>query len=201
VFSGHILYNTKYFITIFDLLFLLVLAGSAAVLAVSLVQMFRGDGDRAKRLLRGYAIFAVSYLGTAVVVWKLSPVRVLSLGDNQCSDDWCIAVDQAERISDFYDVTLRLSSRALRVQQRENGLTTYLTDDYGTRYNSEPDPSESPLSVLLDPGQSVLAKRRFRTRAGARNVALVVAHEGWFPVGWVIIGGDPFDKKTVVRLP
>jgi len=28
----------------------------------------------------------------------------------------------------------------------------------------------------------------------------VVAHEGGFPIGWFIIGGQPFSRRTVVRL-
>jgi hypothetical protein len=171
---------------------------------MTVVSALRGQRDRAKKLLRVYLIFAGVYLGVASLVWLVTPVRVLKIGESQCSDDWCIAVERAQRVpadgGDVYDVTLRMSSRAQGVARRENNLTLYLTEEHGARIPPDPEELGAPLNVLLKPGQRAIAKRRFRVPNSARDLSLVVAHAGRLP-GWLIIGGDPFDGRTEIRLP
>ena len=46
-----------------------------------------------------------------------------------------------------------------------------------------------------------MASRSFLVPAEAKDVGLVVAHEGGFPIGWFIIGyGTWFRKPAVVQL-
>jgi hypothetical protein len=62
-----------------------------------------------------------------------------------------------------------------------------------------PDPAATPLDVLLEPGEAV----EFTVPDDARDVGLVVAHEGSFCFpGCFIIGddGNPLHKPTVVPL-
>jgi len=191
--------------SIFDLLFVVVLlAFSATVIAVAIAGI-RGQAARAFRMLRNLGICAVVYLAIAIIVSRVLPLRVLNIGDAQCSDDWCIAVESVKRPPAdggriYYDVTLRMSSTARRVSQRERGLRVYLIDGRGRRFDPAPEISQPPLDVLLEPGQSITETHTFKIPADAHGLKLVVAHEGGIPMHWFIIGRSPFDKSTVVRL-
>lgn len=99
-----------------------------------------------------------------------------------------------------YVVTLRLSSRAARVSQRENNVVVYLTDNRGSRYDPTLRDSDVPFNVRLAPLESVRATRVFDLPADAHDVGLVITHEGGFPGGWFTIGEEAwFRKPTVVR--
>src|ERR1700687_6150778 len=106
--------------SIFDLLFLVaLLVCSATVIAVAIAGI-RGQAGRAFRMLRNLGISTVVYLATAIIVSRVLPLRVLNIGDAQCSDDWCIAVESVKRPPAdggwiYYDVILRISSTARRV--------------------------------------------------------------------------------------
>jgi hypothetical protein len=53
---------------------------------------------------------------------------------------------------------------------------------------------------MLQPGESVVAKRRFAVPPDAREVGLIYTHEGGFPIGWLIISeGGWFQQRPVVR--
>ncbi|HEY6390760.1 MAG TPA: hypothetical protein VIX89_05760 [Bryobacteraceae bacterium] len=188
-----------------SILFIAVLLAAVLTVIAAAIAGIRGRGARAFRMLRALGICAGLYLATAIVVHFLLPLRVLSIGDAQCSDDWCIAVESVKRpppagAEIYYDVILRISSSARRVTQREKGLSTYLIDGRGRRFDPAPEMSHVPLDVLLEPEQTVTAIRTFRIPADAHQLNLVVAHEGGIPMHWFIIGRSPFDKSTVVRL-
>jgi hypothetical protein len=130
---------------------------------------------------------------------------VLEVGDRRCFDDWCIAVENASRQEAqggvTYLVTLRLSSSARRVTQRENNVVVYVADRLGRRYDPAPDPSAVAMNVQLGPQESVTATRSFRVPAEARELGMVIDHEGGFPIGWFILGDETwFHKPTIVRL-
>lgn len=194
--------------TIFDLLFIVVVLGSVATLVVVVASALRGRLRQAIKLLAMYGVCLAFYLGTIVVVSLASPQRVLALGQNRCFDDWCIAVDDIARSESppraRYTVTLRVSSRARRVAQRENGVVVYMIDEKGRRFESAADPSATPLNVMLQPGQSIITPRTFDVSGASGQLILVVEHEGWrrFP-GMFIIGDDSslFHKPTIVRIP
>jgi hypothetical protein len=138
------------------------------------------------------------------VVALATPQRVYAVGEDRCFDDWCIAVETADRSPApegiLYTVALRLSSHAGRVSQREKGVRVYLTDDRGRRFEPIPDPAQTPIDVLLAPGQAVQAKRTFLVPPDAHDVGFALSHNG---PGWLIIGddGNPLHKHAVVRLP
>jgi hypothetical protein len=190
---------------VWDLLFIVIFFATLATLFVAGFSAIRGRGAHARRLLCGYAICACVYLGIVAVVSLFGARRVLNVGDPQCFDDWCITVEHVSRkpahAAISYVVTLQISSRARRVSQRENGVVVYLTDDRGRRYDPAPDTSDVPLNVLLEPQKSVAATRAFEVPADAREIGLIVGHEGGFPIGWFIIGYETwFRKPTLVRL-
>ena len=193
--------------TIFDLLFAALVLTGLGVLIVAAVAALRGRRARALVLVRRVGIVAALYFGVLAVVSAATPQRYVRVGDDQCSDDWCIAVQSVRRDSlateAQYDVTLRLSSRARRVSQREQAVSVYLRDVTGRRYAPFADAGAIPFDTLLTPGQAVLVGRRFAVPRQASIVGLVVAREGWgrFP-GCCIIGdeGSLFHRRTIVRV-
>jgi hypothetical protein len=190
--------------TIFDLVFILVFLTSAVTLIRILYLGLRRRQDKAWRLTKYLGLSLGIYLGLVLIVSLAMPQRTLKVGDQECYDDWCMAVEQVERRNAppgvAYAVTLRLSSRARRVAQRENGVAFYLVDADGQRYDPAPDQSAPPLNVLLQPQQSVTTPRVFIVPVDAQVRGLAVAHEGGFQIGWFIIGSGPFRKPTLVRL-
>ncbi len=153
-----------------------------------------------------YAICLATYFAVIILVSLLAPRRVLRPGDARCFDDWCIAVNRVDRtISGAhirYNVALTLSSRARRISQREKNVVVYLSDTNGHRYDPLPGRSLTPFDVLLQPAETVAATRVFQVPADARDIGIVIAHEGGFPIGWFIIGYETwFRKPTIVRLP
>jgi len=189
-------------LSIFDLLFLAAALASIATLGAASLFLVSGRWKRALAILRGWAVCAAVYLAAAgISQWRM-PVLALQLHDPQCSDDWCLSVEGAGRDRaqpEIVRVALRISSRAQRVPQRERGLVVYLTDAAGRRYDPLPNPADVPLDRQLAPGESADLTRAFRIPAEARQLQLVAAHEGGFPIAWLIIGREPFER-TVVRL-
>jgi hypothetical protein len=196
-------------VTIFDLLFLVVLAGTLAAVVALLVSVVLGRFSRAAWILAGYAVFAVVYIGAVTAVSLTTPPRTRAIGEDRCFDDWCIAVASAEAAKgptgDTYTLGLRLSSQAGRVSQRENGVLVYLVDDAGHRFfASAPDTSATLFNVQLRPHESVLTTRTYIVSESTGGISAALAHEGSlrFGPGKFIIGddGSMFHEPTLVRL-
>lgn len=191
--------------SIFDLLFLLlVLATAISLIAVGWF-LLRRQWSRAGRVLLRLLACAVVYFVAVVLTSLVLPRKVMAQGTPRCFDDWCIGVAGFNRVprgdSIEYRVDFRLSSRALRVTQRENNLAVYLTDDQGRRYDPVNTNSEVPFSVRLEPQEAVVVSRDFVVPAGSKDVGVVITHEGGFPIGWLIIGYETwFRKPTLVRM-
>lgn len=190
--------------TIYDLLFIILFLTSVVTLAVAALAALRGRRPRAMTILRRYAIGAAIYFGIVIIVSLAAPRQLLRLGEPLCFDDWCITVENVERVVSpsevNYIASLHLASRARRVAQRENGLVVYLSDTFGHRYDSVSDSTAIPLNVLLQPLESVTTRRIFKVPTGATVSGLVITHESKFPIEWFIIGGGPFRKAPMVRI-
>jgi hypothetical protein len=191
--------------SIFDLLFIVLILATIVTLVVAAVMAFRGRGRRALVILLRLGVCAAVYLGIVILVSLVSPRRVLNVGDDQCWDDWCVAVSNMQRTkadaSVRYVVTLRISSRSGRRAQRGRGSYVYLMDDDGRCYDPVPDRTAIPFDVLLQPLEAVNVTRVFELPADAHHPVLVMSHGGGFP-GNIIIGDSEslFHKRTVVRL-
>lgn len=191
--------------TLFDLLFIAVFFGIIVTLVLAGIAVLRRRRARAIAIVRGLGIFVVLYVGVVILVSLVSPRRVLHVGDDQCWDDWCLAVTNVHRQpaedAQTYEVTLRICSRAGRRAQRALDARVYLMDDRGRRYDPEPDPTAVPLDTLLQPHEAVSVTRVFRVPADARDPVLVATHGEGFP-GLFIIGDDAslLHKRTVVEL-
>lgn len=190
-------------VTWFDLLFIVLLLGAAAVLVSALVAALRGNHATASRRLRSCALAAAGYMALVAVVSLVTPRAALTVGEPQCSDDWCIAVQGTTPRGDrAIAVTFRLSSRARRVTQRERFVVVYLRDSMGRRYDPDPAPDQSPFDVALGPGASVNTERVFRVPPGARGLGVIVTREGDVPFPrCCIIGTGIFHKDPIVVLP
>ncbi len=193
--------------TVFDLLFIALVLATIGMLIMSAIAAVRGHRARARVTLRRLGLVLGLYFGTLLLVSALAPQRVLGVGDDQCSDDWCIALQTVHRDTTAagvrYDVTFRLSSRARRVAQRERFVVAYLRDARGRRQAPMAEPGAVAFDTLLQPGESVAAVRRFLVAADTPVVGLVVAREGAgrFP-RCCIIGdeGSLFHPRAIVRL-
>jgi len=194
-------------VTLFDLLFIVLFLAALATLVVAAGMALVGRFAKAGRVAGRLGIAVAVYLVVVAAAGLLTPRRYLAIGDDQCSDDWCIAVDGVSKAETptavRYDVTFRVRSRARRAMQREPNVVVYLTDAAGRRLDPEPeDAAQPPFDVELSPGQSVRTARTFLAPAGWRDVGLVVARSGFpFPV-CCIVGedGSLLHKRTVVRL-
>ena len=89
------------------------------------------------------------------------------------------------------------SSRARRISQRENNLRVYMTDGRDARYDPI-DAAPAPFNVLLGPQESVTVRRTFQVPADAKDIGLVITHQGGFPIGWFIIGYDTWFRKPAL---
>lgn len=189
--------------TIFDLLFIASFLATVVVLALVLVAAIRGRWSMLRKLLIGWGVLAVVYFGALVAISLATPQRLMSVGENRCWDDWCIAVTKVQRATTTEGVlmtmTLRMSSSAKRVTQRENGLSVYLIDDRGRRYEPVPAVSAQPFDVPLGPGESAETERVFQVPTDSHGIGLAFAHAG---PGKIIIGDDGsfLHKPTTVRI-
>ncbi len=194
--------------TFSDLFFVSLVLASIGMLLAAGFSLVRRRFRRALRLLGGLALGLTVYLGLIVAVSLLSAPREVAFGENRCFDDWCIAVEDVSRTSSAagvtYTATLRLSNRAQRVSQRENGIVVFLQDAGGRRFSATADPTATPFNVLLAPGQSLTTRRVFVASGPSAPLAIAIEHEGdaRFP-GVFIIGDDSSiaHPPTIVRLP
>jgi hypothetical protein len=191
--------------TIFDLLFLACFLASVTALGTAAYAAIRGRMPRAFSILRVWLVCAALYVGVSVAVAYAAPQRVIAVGTPWCFDDWCLTVEKVKRADTNYSVDLLISSDAKRVMQRAKGAWIYLRDENDTHYDPTPDPAGVPLDILLQPGESVAARRSFKVPGHIRELGLVTGHGGP-PCGvmsLVIIGnaGCLFHKQTMIRLP
>ena len=186
--------------TIFEPLFILCFLATVATLVVAAVSAIRGRRARAFASLKKLGVCAAVYLAVLLIVGAASKRKIYRIGDMQCFDDWCITVTGAGRTTPHtIDVALRLSSRAKRRPMGEKGTVAYLVDGEGRRYDPVPDSLTIPFDTTLQPGESVIAARRFEVSADARDLGFVYTHvgAGFSPV---IGENELFHGPPLVRL-
>ena len=191
--------------TLFDLVFLAVVLTTSITLVASGLLLLRGRRAAAAKRAGHLALGLAAYMGVVTVVSALTQPREIALGEDQCSDDWCVAVVSAvaspSGSATHLDVGFRLSSRALRVSQRERFVVAYVLDSEGRRYDAEVAPADVPFDTLLGPGGSVRASRSFLLPRDAHDLSVVVAREGDFAFPrCCIIGQGPFHEYPIVHV-
>ncbi|SPE40268.1 exported hypothetical protein [Candidatus Sulfopaludibacter sp. SbA3] len=191
--------------TIFDLLFIVLFLTAIGTLIAAIVSAFSGRRARALAILRMLVLCAASYIGIVYLATAFSRQTVLHVGDPQCSDDWCLAVDGVKRTPKnavmLYDISLRIFSRARRVAQRENvAKDVYLLDAQHKRYDPVLTGAEIPLNTLLQPGESVTTTRTFQLPANASDIGLMVDRSSILPVCVIIGECGAFHMGAIVRI-
>jgi len=190
--------------TVFDLLFVILFLATVVTLLIAAARAATGRAPAAGRILKRLGVSAVAYLAIVYAVALLSPGQRLALGENTCSDDWCIAVTDARPVAtdpSTLDVTFRVSSRARRVSQRERFVLVYLRDDHGRRIDGDAGPADVPFDVRLEPSETVMTHRRFVLPAGSLPGAVVLTRGGFpFPGGLIIGEATSLIHPTSVRL-
>jgi hypothetical protein len=188
-------------LTLFDLLLIFSVLATAATLLILLYQAIRRHWAAAGPILAWLGAYWGVYMAVLVTVSLIAPQRVIPARDDRCFDDWCMSVDHVEVSGGVhYAVTLRISSRALRVSQRELDARVQLLDGQGRTYDPRPADDQPPLSTLLPPGGSFETTRVFDLPACARDVVLIrVSGPG---PGWFVIGdsGSLLHRRTVMQL-
>lgn len=189
--------------TLFDLLFIVLFLTAVCVLVSCLVSVLRGRAAQAGRRLRTLGVAVLFYMAIVVGVSLLAPRRVVAVSEDQCSDDWCIAVLGATRTGDSaVAVGFRIASRARRVTQRERFVVVYLRDSDGRRYDPDPAPGQPPFDVELGPGAVVGTQRVFHVPPHAAGLGIVFTRAGDIPFPrCCIIGTGLFHKDPVVLIP
>lgn len=191
--------------TIFEPLFILLFLSAVASLLLAGVAALSGQRSRALRILRRLVTSAGAYFTIVLLVALFSVPPVHRVGEPICFDDWCLTVADAKQTpagaAQSWHVSLRISSRAKRIEQRENYAAVFLTDARGGTYRPDPATATVPLDSRVGPGESVDATRTFTLPPDATDVRLVFTHEGGFPIGALIIGENQlFHRTTVVQL-
>lgn len=165
--------------TLFDLIFLGNFLASLVTLGRVCYLLVRGRREAARRTVLGLTVSIGAYTLVLVIVSLSSRQKVLAIGEPQCFDDWCIAVEAVTRQQSigntqangvFYVITARVSSRAKRRRQRETDVYAYLTDSRGRRFDVSPTGqsalrqaglSGEPLTAFVDPGGAFESRLAF----------------------------------------
>jgi len=190
--------------SVFEPLFLLLLAIAIGTALTAAMAAMRREFPRAGRITRRLAIGIALYLAIAIAVSAVTPRRTYRVGDARCFDDWCITVSDAGRApfpaDTVYDVAIRFSNRARRMPMGEKGTVVYLEDESGRRFDPIGRPGDIPIDTVIPPGGTVATGRRFIVPRDVRIAGLVYTHEGGFPIGWLIISeGGWFARPPIVR--
>ena len=165
--------------TIFEPLFILCFLTTVVTLIVAAVSALRGNRARAVASLRKLGICAAIYAAALLTVGAASQRKVYRVGEMQCFDDWCITVNGVARTAPrTVEVALQLSSRAKQRPMGEKGTVAYLVDGQGRRYDPIPGSATVPFDTKLQPGESVIATRRFDVPGDAQDLGFVYAHVG-----------------------
>jgi len=196
-------------VSLFDLIFLLVILLSVITLATGIAFAFRGKIRQAAKIFAGYCVFALVYLAIGAAVSYLRPQRIIAIGEPWCFDEWCLTVNKVGRVPEstnaIVKVDLILSSQSRGRPQRAQGAWIYLIDPQGHRFAPQPDPAATPLDTLLQPGESIPTSRSFVVPPDARELGLITGHGGPYcgPMSILIISssGCLFHKPDMVRLP
>jgi hypothetical protein len=126
--------------TIFDLVLLLAVLGCVLVLVALFYFLLRRQWRRARHVSLTLGSFLVLYAVVLLSVSLLSPQHRLAMHQARCFDDWCLSVERVVQQpsvgasptivtarSEFYLVTVHVSSQAKAVTQRATDAQVYLS--------------------------------------------------------------------------
>lgn len=189
---------------------LFVLAGwtvvGAAGITISLVKR-----ERSKALRNFMWIVAVWAIYMAVLIgssWT-QPQKIVALGEDQCFDDMCFAVTEAQDMPGFsvqdgsrlVRVTVRISNHAGEKTQQDKHVRAYLVDSKGRQWVESSAVSGVRLTAKLTAGGSATSQPVFKVPHDATGLGLVFTQGRGWPGALVIGDSDSLrHRRTIVWL-
>jgi hypothetical protein len=157
--------------TVFDLLLILLVLGTAFAFVVGVAAHFFRRWSFAGWLLAGVIVVWIVYLGAGAVVAVRAPQHIMRLGEDRCFDEMCFAVTGWNRTPSknlgrsLYSVDVRISNRSRGRAQREAGRKGVLIDRSGRVYGVSQEgmrarspvggPPYAGLDAEVGPGQGL----------------------------------------------
>ena len=211
--------TVRWLMSIFDLVFALSFVTAVGTIVRVGYLFARRRSRQAIRVSTRLGVCTAAYGVVLVTVSAIQPTRTIGLGEPQCFDDFCVAIDGATRQAaidtvtgqgDFVVVKGRTISRAGRRRQRETDIYGLLLDDRGGMHHvSERGENAlrrlglagAELTDFVDPYGANSFTLAFEVPSDSRSFNFVTAH-GAFP-GALIIGGQQslFHRPSIVPLP
>lgn len=161
------------------------------VVGVAGLAVARSRGET-RRFRRGAATLIAVWVGYGLVLVGVSlgqRGRVFEPGEERCFGAVCFAVTGAEEPAGFFvrgqererllRVMVRMRNRDREHTESEAGLTAYLMDGQGRRWEQVPGLGGVRLTTPLAAGGSAISEPVFRPAKDATGLRLVLLHTGW----------------------
>jgi len=209
--------------TIFDLLLILLVLGSAAAILVAVIALSFRRWTFVGKVLAGLIAVWIVYLGAGTAAALLTPQHVMSIGEDRCFDEMCFAVTGVQRTASigsagsmtkaqgvFFIVDVKITDRGGHAQ-KENGRNGVIVDQSGQIYRE----SQAGLLALsqvggplpgldskVEAGQSVATKLVFDVPVSAAQPAFVLGSDLKFNPASIVIADEChfLHKPTIVPL-
>ncbi|MBL0170434.1 MAG: hypothetical protein IPP90_06800 [Gemmatimonadaceae bacterium] len=173
-----------------DVAFLIALLTTLVVAIRVAWHLVRGQRASTLRLGRRWGLGAACYIVVLLAVSLFQPGRTLSPGENECFDDWCIAVDESARtVPERITVEVRLSNRGRGRPQAEPDAYVYLMADGGHVVQAKSIEHRDSIGGVVPAGESRTVRVMFDVPPQLVVRGLVKARRSRFPASFII--GDP----------
>jgi hypothetical protein len=204
--------------TLFDLLLILVVLGTAAVFVIAVVALALRRWALARRLALAVVLVWIAYLGIGTVMALTAPQHIVALGEDRCFDEMCFAVTGWNRVPStnvgrsWYLVDVRITNRSQSRAQRELGRKGVLIDRSGSVYEvSEAGmrakspvgaPPFAGLDAEVGPGQSLTTRLVFELPIDVDYPGFALASDLKLNPARIVIGDEDhfLHRPTVVPL-
>jgi hypothetical protein len=183
--------------------FFFILVGFSVLLLASVTRSLLEKRVRsALKTLRVYLVLVGIYVTVLVGTTLALPLHTLPYTAVLIKNDWTIDATSLRRTpygkKENFEIDFRMTNRGKTPVKGEN-LEAYLLGDHGVRFNPAPQPSDPPFTAEVKPGKYLYTTRKFVIPANQERIELVLKEIG-FRWEWLMIGGYPFDGRTVIVL-
>jgi hypothetical protein len=185
-------------------IFFFIIVGFSVLLLASVTRSLLEKRVRSALMtLRVYLILLAIYITVVVASTLALPIHTLPYTAVLLKGDWTIDATSLRRTprgkQEALEIDFRMTNRGKTPLTGEN-LEAWLLGDHGVRFNPAPrEPSEPPFTAEIQPGKYLYTTRKFVIPAGQERVELVLKEIG-FRWEWFMVGGYPFDGRTVIVL-
>jgi hypothetical protein len=184
------------------ILFFTIVGFSVLLLASVTRSLIEKRVRSALMTLRVYLVLLAIYVTVLVGTTLTLPIHTLPYTAVLIKGDWTIDATSIRRTphgkQENLELDFRMTNRGKTPVKGEN-LDAWLLGDHGVRFNPAPQPSDPPFTAEIKPGKYLYTTRKFTLPAGQERIELVLKEIG-FRWEWFMIGGYPFDGRTVIVL-